>query len=281
MNTLQINPFVRYAGVHSFYVTPRQNSICYDCRLFYIEQGKGSLSANGQSFEISGNEVVYLPPKTSYSFSFVNTANLKIYILNLDLIDKFSNYGKSLGTTTEETFDPLRVIEYDIPDELKTPIVQKTPLSTHKYITNCIDLVLQKTPYYKEETSAWAKLALLEILREHNNDDYPLVQSILEYIKENYANATLNNQTIAERFHYHPNYLNRIIKASTKKTLHEYLLDYRIEMAKRYLISTKLNVTIIAEKTGFTSYTYFIRYFRLKTGESPLQYRRSHERIGV
>jgi transcriptional regulator GlxA family with amidase domain len=70
------------------------------------------------------------------------------------------------------------------------------------------------------------------------------------------------------------------MKKHTKKTLHGYLLEYRIHMAKNYLTTTSLNVTEIAEKTGFASYTYFIKTFREQTGLSPLKYRKTHENIG-
>ena len=71
------------------------------------------------------------------------------------------------------------------------------------------------------------------------------------------------------------------MKAHTQKTLHDYLTDYRLHMAKNYLRTTSLNVTQVAEKTGFSSYTYFIKLFRERVGVSPLQYRRSHERTGL
>ena len=70
------------------------------------------------------------------------------------------------------------------------------------------------------------------------------------------------------------------MKAHTKKTLHDYLIDYRLHVAKNYLRTTTLTITSIAEKTGFASYTYFIKLFREHTGLSPLQYRKSHKNIG-
>ena len=280
MKLSKLNPFVRYVGQHTFFLNKRESSVCYDCRLFYIEQGKGSLIANGQTYLISGNEAIFLPPKSVYKFNFSNP-NVKICILNFDLCNDFSHLTSSLSTATEETFNQSSVLNYELPVEFSSPIVQKNAFTIREYMLKCYDLFLQKTPYYREDASALTKLSLLEILRGQKSDDYPVIQTILNYIKENYSQTTLTNQTIAERFHYHPNYLNRIIKSYTKKTLHDYLLDYRIQMAKRYLVSTNLSVTLIAEKTGFTSYTYFIRYFNKKTGESPLQYRRSHERIGI
>ena len=90
----------------------------------------------------------------------------------------------------------------------------------------------------------------------------------------------LTNEKIAEHFNYHPYHLSRLMKARTNKTLHNYLIDFRLHMAKNYLTTTNYNVTKIAEKTGFASYAYFIKIFREKVGISPLQYRKTHLSIG-
>ncbi len=281
MTLTQINPFIRYANVHSFLKTSRLNSVCYDCRLFYLAQGDGTLTIEGQNYSLSGNEAVFLPALCHYRFAFKDYTAVKIYILNLDLTDLFSEKRHSLGTATEQTFDPEKTLDYELPVEFSKPIVLKNGFSLHRHITKIVDLFLQRAPYYADESSARAKIALLEMLRARENGEYPLVQSVIEYIRENYSLAELNNQMIAENFHYHSYHLNRIMKASTQKTLHGYLLDYRIQMAKSLLVATSLTVTEIAEKTGFSSYTYFIRLFRERTGQAPLQYRRTHERVGL
>ena len=281
MNLTQLNPFIRYASAHAALKNATKTSVCYDCRLFYIAQGEGVLTVEGEDYTLSGNEAVFLPALSHYRFSFKETDGVKIYVLNLDLTDQFSDKKRSLGTATEDTFNPAKMLSYELPIEFSEPIFLKNGFGFHRHISKCVDLFLQRPPYYLEEASARTKIALLEILREQINGEYPLVQSVIEYIHENYAAPELSNKTIAEYFHYHPYHLNRIMKASTKKTLHGYLLDYRIQMAKNLLISTAISVTLIAEKVGFSSYTYFIRLFRERTGQSPLQYRRARERVGL
>ena len=86
----------------------------------------------------------------------------------------------------------------------------------------------------------------------------------------------LTNLVIAKNFNYHPFHLGRLFKTYTKKSIHEYLLDYRIEMAKIMLVSTLDSITVIAEKTGFNSYSYFIELFKNRVGISPLKYRKSN-----
>lgn len=278
----QLNPFVRYARTHVYYAPTKKNCVCYDCRLFYIAHGEGTLIADGQNYVVSQNTVIYLPPKTQYRFIFNDPTAVNIYVLNFDLTDAFSRYSRSLGTASEDAFDPSKVLDYEPPKEFSSIIVQNDGIHVRNHVAKCTDVFLRKEPYHRQTASASVKLALIEILRERENEsnDYKLVQSVIEYIRDNYSLAELSNQTIADEFHYHPYHLSRIMKTYTQKTLHSYLIDYRLHMAKNYLVTTSLNITMIAEKTGFASYTYFIKIFREKMGQSPLQYRQTHKNIG-
>lgn len=282
MKLEEINPFIRYAKLHTAFYPQKETSVCYDCRLFYVLQGDGEFQANGQDHTLSSNTLIFLPPNSRYRFSFNDLNEVKIHILNFDLTPAFCQFSHSLGTATEDTFDSKKLLTYDLPQEFSQAIVENNCIPICNRISSCTDLFLRKEPYYKHAASAHLKLALIELLREYKNErtDYKLVQSVQEFIRNHYDDAELDNQTIAAQFNYHPYHINRLMKAHTKKTLHDHLIDYRLHMAKNYLATTTLNVTMIAEKTGFSSYTYFIKLFRERTGVSPLQYRKTHKHIG-
>ncbi len=281
MELSRLNPFIRYAKLHLNYCRPKENNVCYDCRLFYILRGDGMLYANGQSYNISQNFVVFLPPGTRYRFEFTSFNEARIYVLNFDLTDDHSDVLHSLGTDVECDFDPSKLITSPFSEEFNDVIVNEE-LHLQNYIASCVNLFLSKTIYYRHYASAQLKLALIELLNEYNRkkDDYILIQDIQEYIRRNYQNPKLNNKAVATEFSYHPYYLGRLMKQHTQKTMHEYIVDYRLHMAKTYLVTTKLNVTEIAGSTGFASYTHFIKIFREKVGISPLQYRKSHQMNG-
>ena len=283
MTIEQLNPFIRYANMHETFYAQKEQSVCYDCRLFFILQGDGKFLVNGQSYSFSQGFCTFLPPKTRYSFSFNDYKNAQIYVLNFDLTDAFYNVSKSLGTATESSFSSEKVLNYPLPHEFQNPIMQSNGMHIQPMIADCTELYLKKIAYYKHSASAYLKLALLELLRGLDNEksDYRLVQSVQEYIRKNYHLSELNNQEIAKHFNYHPYHINRLMKTHTNKTLHDCLIEYRLHRAKIFLRTTALNVTAISEKTGFASYTYFIKLFRERVGVSPLQYRKSHKNIGI
>jgi len=78
---------------------------------------------------------------------------------------------------------------------------------------------------------------------------------------------------VARKFGISEYYLSRNFRNVTGFSFSEYLNTTRINMAKRLLRETNLNVTRIAEETGFNTITHFGRMFKSMTGLSPKAYR--------
>lgn len=109
---------------------------------------------------------------------------------------------------------------------------------------------------------------------EELNPMHSKIFQIVKFINNNY-HEPLSLPYISERFYISPYYLSRIFKETTGFTFVEYVNSIRIQQAQRLLSETKLNVTIIAEKTGFDSTAHFGRVFKSITGLSPLNYKKS------
>ena len=69
----------------------------------------------------------------------------------------------------------------------------------------------------------------------------------------------------------------REFKKYMKCTIFEYLMNYRLNMSSKMLLTTDLSITDIAYKCGFNGASYFIEQFKKKTGETPYTYKRSRE----
>lgn len=274
MELSRINPFIRYARAHQKFVVTKGFSQCYDCRLFYIKSGTGLLYANNQKYEFLDNTVIYLPARTKYRFSFQHNGQAwSILIFNFDLIDEFFHLKDSLGTADAREFIPERSPEYDFPEAFSQIIVQTVP-GLYDPLKDCTTRFLNNSPYYRETSSAILKNCLFELLGRCSDDSASrIIGQITDYIHQNYQDSTLTNERISEQFGYHPYYLSQLFKERTGKTLHNYLLYYRIRIAKNYLITTDLDINTISWKCGFNSCAYFIKQFRQQTGTTPKQYR--------
>ena len=281
MDIATLNPFVRYARGHYNLKVKGCYSICYDCRLFFIRQGAGSIFINQQEYNFSENYAIFLPPGTKYRFVPALTGGpLSVLVFNFDLIDAFSHLTNSLGTADESTYQPQRSPRYPIIPEFSQELLIKTP-QLYEQLQGTVMDFLTKAPYCRELASAALKRSLLLLLRERSAaTDSQITNPVTEYIHANFRDASLTNSQIAEHFGYHPYYLSQVMKKSTGKTLHSYLLYYRIRVAKDYLVTTEMDINTVCWKCGFNSCAYFIKQFRQHTGMTPRQYRAAYlERV--
>ena len=100
----------------------------------------------------------------------------------------------------------------------------------------------------------------------------PIIQKALEYIHKEYASGVSIKEFCAG-YTITTAYLGYLFKKETGTFFNTYLNNYRLEKAADMLIHTQEKVNVIAEKTGFTSPSYFITSFKKYTGVSPQKYR--------
>lgn len=270
-----LNPHIRYARVHQTAFRVRKNiSICYDCRLFFLENTTGSITVNNKKYELSNQTAVFLPPETCYRLHLHFQAQSRVTILDFDLTNANEHLKNSLGTATEHNFDKTLVPPYALPPELSSPIIRLVP-QVAPMLAQCTDNFLLRNTFYLENSSALLKLCLLELARQNSGDNYNrLCENVLSYIHENYMRSTLSNQEIAAEFNYHPYHLSNIIRRETGKSLHQYLISYRLQIAKNFLLTTQHGISDIAWRCGFCSAAYFVKLFREHTGITPGEYRK-------
>jgi AraC-like DNA-binding protein len=202
--------------------------------------------------------------------------------LDFDIDEGFSELENSLGTALDEDFLPEKAPKYSIPPEFNSPRVMKNAASISGVISESVELFIRREPYYREIASAKIKLALIAMISAvRESRENKLAKRIIEYIRGNFSSPDMTNEKLAAALHYHPYHLNRVMKSHTGKSLREYIVDYRLDMAKNYLITTSDSITEIALACGFQSYTYFIKLFREKNGCPPLKYRAAHTMMGL
>jgi AraC-like DNA-binding protein len=80
---------------------------------------------------------------------------------------------------------------------------------------------------------------------------------------------------IANIIHMVPNAFCHYFKSRTGRSYFDFLIAVRVEHACKLLREKNDNVSSICHDSGFSNLSNFNRYFRLQTGKSPLEYRRS------
>lgn len=282
MNLNDLNPHIRYAREHYNLNSNSYFSKCYDCRIFFIKNGTGTVIANGREYNISHNFILYFPPRTEYKFQFSSVENPCVLVFDFDLINEYSYIEKSLGTSEISKFVLRDSPDYEIIDEFQNVIVQCDVFDAHELLKECVDAFLQKSAFYREISSANLKRCLIKLLIDDSitaTSNYELIKNVQNYIYQNYSRIDLKNEEIAEVFNYHSYYLNKIFKNSVGTTIHQFINVYRMRMAKNYLLTTDLDIKTISWKVGYGSTANFIKTFRGYTGITPKKYREKNKML--
>ncbi|MBR6209394.1 MAG: AraC family transcriptional regulator [Oscillospiraceae bacterium] len=98
------------------------------------------------------------------------------------------------------------------------------------------------------------------------------MDKVMRWIMEHYAeNITLD--ALAERFALSPSHLSRKFQEAFQVSPINYLIDYRISMAKDLLIHTDKPIAQVAEEVGYANPYHFSSLFSRRTGLTPQQMR--------
>jgi AraC-like DNA-binding protein len=99
-----------------------------------------------------------------------------------------------------------------------------------------------------------------------------ITDELLRMIEHEY-DRPLTVEQCAFRIHYHPDYVRHVFRKEVGMPFSEYLAQYRLQIAKRWLTSTDMKIAEIAARLQYTNAQNFIRYFRKMEGMTPGQYR--------
>lgn len=102
-----------------------------------------------------------------------------------------------------------------------------------------------------------------------------LIEEILAYIDVRLEQITL--EEVAQKFHFHPNYLSAMLKEKTGHSFTELVLKKRVALCKQYLSQTDLAIQTIVERLGYKDKAFFYKRFKQLEGMTPRQYRKGRE----
>ena len=217
--------------------------------------GSGGMSyINDESHPITENMVICakpgqirhtrLPFKCYYIHMIVNDGYLG------DVLTNLPNYIDFLDT------DQIKEIFISLCEHYNTGISNDEIF---------LQSLILKLIYILSENSA----SVVKFTPKSNNRK--TIERALEYINNNLS-ADLTLEKLASAANFNTIYFHKLFKASTGKTLHEYVEDQRIKKSVNLLISTDMTLTQIAYECGFSSQSYFSYAFKRRMGTSPRDY---------
>lgn len=104
------------------------------------------------------------------------------------------------------------------------------------------------------------------------------IQEAIAYIEANIS-TMLTVGTLAERANQSRDHFSKLFYQQTGERPLDYIHHKKIERAQFLLLTTAMPLSVIAEETGFESFSYFSRIFKKIAGCTPGAYKQSHNDV--
>lgn len=221
--------------------------------------GQGKIQIQDQSFILSEGAGILISPFTPHSYTPMyqkwETSFVTFYgSLASDLLQSYGQNGYLLIENKQHLF------HNDWIDTLISADQQ-----------NGIDPLRSSSSCYH---------FLLTLLQEKQGiltEQHPLYQQILapviKEIETNY-DQNLKVKQLAGLVYVSPQYLSRLFNRFLGQSTSQYLLNYRIDRAKEYLVSQKqVPIQQVAFAAGFQDASHFTALFKKRVGITPMKFR--------
>ena len=271
MNLTYLNPVIRTVSLYER-INRNEECIAYDSRLFYMVSGDVTAVVGGVKLgHLSPGPLLYVPAGTP--------SKLKGQYLRLVTITFDPTADKP---EPEQRMVPVAVSEYDTSllhsveglDPFDKMIHLEDMESERDTFLGLVSLFTSAEGSYRAQGSAILKQLLLKIMETVDENALParMVEALDNYIRDN-AGDDISNTEIGAIFGYHPFYVSKVLKDRKGTTLRQYIIAYRLKLAKKLLDESAKSVNEISESCGFNDPSYFTKTFKNAFGMTPKEYR--------
>lgn len=236
-------------------------------RLF---KGHGSVLFSDDIMNLKSKEYMFPVQKEKQFIESLMSGNVdKARSYYMDIVGEISEYS---FTVVQLVISHLALTVNNVLKALKknNAILTIPEFDTTFLLPNHVETIEEiHTSYFKifEEIS-------LKLEEKRSTKQEDLIRKVHQIIERDYSNSNLCLNSIADEFTMSPIYLSRLYKQLTTNALSDIISEMRLNKAKELLKTSEYTIVDIAEKTGFTSSSYFYRLFKSSTGITPSDYRK-------
>ena len=258
INDLSNSILLNCVGVVNETEKMNHHAIRHDYYLMYMREGSMELILNGVSQQISEGQIVIISPETDYWYKTKNPTHIHYWFIHftgskvIPLLKKVNipcNTTVTVGIHSEFEYYFKRIFrEFSLNDALSKLVCESLFCEVACEFSRCI---------------------------YNNNHRIKLSGSII-YIAEHY-NQNISIANLAKLEGLSEQYYRLLFKQITGQSPNDYIINHRMENAKRLLIETDKDLSSISEEIGYSDVYYFGRIFKNKVGISPGKYRKQFE----
>ncbi|OOQ59327.1 helix-turn-helix domain-containing protein [Mucilaginibacter pedocola] len=270
-NDLLISRFAPYLQKHQNLSMAHKHSFYH---LVFFTEGGGTHAIDFKSFDVKPYQIYFMVPGQVHSWSFEGPVDGFIINFSAAFFQSF--------LLRSDYLDSLPFFSGNIDDE-----VINLPAETGQAITALFEQLVQEDGQHNRMSADMVRALMLQLFvivarhTEHDvaanalNYNYTLLQSFRKLVDKNFAALRLPKD-YAAMLYITPNHLNALCNNILGISAGEVIRNRVILEAKRLLVNLGLNINEIASQLNFEDNSYFSKFFKKYTGQTPEEFRKQN-----
>lgn len=235
---------------------------------------------NGVNWECLGFEQIFQAYSYSEAVELLQKNYVEILLCDIEMPD---GTGLELVKWMNEHSPNTQCIIMSCHDEFD---YARQALSMH-----CLDYVLKPVRYttltailkkamdtveerrYQERMEHFGQQYIDMVSAKSGDASEDAVEKVERYIRE-HLSEELSVKNLADMVYVGADHLTRTFKKRYGKTISDYILQQRMNLAVELLKNPHLTITMVSDAVGFGNYSYFTEQFKRTFGKTPREYRK-------
>jgi YesN/AraC family two-component response regulator len=126
---------------------------------------------------------------------------------------------------------------------------------------------------HKEMMEQYGEQYIASVSQKTRGENQDAVEEVERYINEHLA-EDLSVRDLANMVYISSDHLTRLFKKRHGKTVSDFILEKRMNLAGELLKEPNLTITMISDAVGFGNYSYFTEQFKKTYGMTPREYQK-------
>lgn len=247
-----------------------------ELELIIVKKGRGKIDVDLSPYEVKAGDIILVLPGQLHSIGQLQGQRMEYENI---LFDTSLLYSQHPDVCTTDYLRPFFERHYCAPTHLHCGYPYYPDL--YGCILELDDICSRRAPYYELyiKSILYRFFFLLfsnqpkQEINSGGEKNIQRIKQVLLFVEKNYMNPiTLGDA--AEHLNFSPSYFMKFFRQNMDMTFTEYLNDYRLTIAAKYLLETDESILWVAVKCGFSNLSYFNRLFKKKFTVTPRQYRK-------
>lgn len=245
----------------SYYFRPNNGRVLSEYQIVYISKGKGTFtSATTKKTNISKGQVMLLFPGQWHTYCPLKETGWNEYYIGFEgkIIDAIVTNGfispdnQVLNVGVNEDLVNLFATAIKVAKEDKTAVQQNLAGIAFNILGTILSLAQNKNFESKDSAQTIERAKVIMYENIHKNID---------------------TKEIAAKLGISYSLFRKVFKEYTGYAPSQYFQELKLRKAKELLAETNHSVKEIAYELNFSSYEYFLSFFKKRVGITPLEYR--------